>query len=350
MISQQTIVSTVTSMLNGQPVPVMSIETANLSIGASGFNAIAVNPNASRIYVADGSTLTTIDASSHSVIARTALPEAFNSGIAIDYDRNTIYVSTQEEVVGRVVGEVAEINGSTNMLVGELPFNLASLAFDSATHTLYGATTYPMEAQAGGLIGVDVQTGSIVANISLGFSPHNIAVDPHTGMIAAAGCDQQGLACDAVVSIVNGTSGTLVTTVKLNSAYYTTMAMDPMTNIVYASGTSELVALNGTNGNMVFNSNPQTCGPFLDMAVIPLSDQVLMVPQDYNYLLVYGGVSGTLVNMYSFSSSPQSVAYDPNTNELYVTLSAQLLTFPDSTVIGNVNSTSIGSGQYCLPV
>jgi len=330
---------------NGQPIPVASVETANITIGESPY-AIAVNPNASRIYVADGSSLTVIDASSHSVMTKISLPAGSNGGIAIDYNTNMVYVSVE--------GEVAEINGSTNMVVGELPLNspLGALAYDPHTRVLYGSegpNPGPL-GHNGSLVGVDVRTGSVVANISLGYRPHNVALNPKTNMIYAVGCDLVGLACGAVASVVNGTSGTLVSSVNLNSAYYTTMTANLATNLVYASGASELVALNGTNGDVVFHSNPQTCGPFLEMGVIPSSNQVLMVPQNYDYLLVYDGTSGALVNMYSFPSFLQSVAYNPNTDELYVALSGQLLAFHDSAVIGNVNATLIGSGQTCLPV
>ena len=76
-----------------------------------------------------------------------------------------------------------------------------------------------------------------------------------------------------------------------------------------------------------------------------------MVPQNYDYLLVYGGASGALQNMYSFPSSLQSVAYNSNTDELYVMMtSGQFLTFHDLAIIGDVNSALIGAGQSCLSV
>ena len=107
------------------------------------------------------------------------------------------------------------------------------------------------------------------------------------------------------------------------------------------------VALNGSNGEIIFNTNSLECGPFDSMAVIPPLNQVAAISLDYNYLLVYDGVSGTLVNMYFFQSTPQFVAFNPNTDELYVTTSGQLLSFHNSASTGNVNSALVGSGQNC---
>jgi len=293
VIGTTTTTSTVTfTMSAGQPISAGSVETADITIGGSP-GAIAVNPNASRIYVADGSSLTVIDASSHAVIANITLPASSNNGIAVDDNTNMVYVL--------VDGGIAEVNGSTNKVVGELPVNFGyqSLAYNPSTHVLYGSP----ETQAGGLVGVDARTGAIVANISLGFWANSITVDPYTNMIYAVGC-ANSFVCGSEVSFVNGTSETLVTTVHLDSAYYSKVTMDSKTNVVYISGEAQLAALNGISGEVIYNSYPQTCGPFLNMADIPSSNQVLAVLQNYDYLMVYDGATVTLANMYSFSSSP----------------------------------------------
>jgi len=341
LTTTSTATSTITSAINGQPIPFASVETANITI-AEGYDALAVNPNASRVYVAVGSSLTVVDASSHSVIADVNLPADISGGIAVDYKTNMVYVSLE--------GEVAEINGSTNAVVGELPVNLWRIAYDPSTNIIYGSSLAEVgQGQRNGtLVAVDALTGS-VANISLEFEPYFVAINPQSNAVYVVGCHQIGLACDEMASIVNGTTEATVATIPLNSSYYPSMTANPTTNVFYASGGSELVALNGTNGNVIFDSNPQTCGPFPDMAVIPSSNQVIMVPQNSDYLLAYDGASGALVNMYSFPSSLLSVAFDPNTGELYVTtVYGQLLAFHDSAVIGNVNAALIGS--VCLPV
>jgi hypothetical protein len=345
LTSTSTLVSTSTlaSVTSGQPIPAEGVETAYIPVGgpvAGAAQAITVDSNTSRIYVAGGSSLTVINASSNSVITTVMLPATNLNGIvpdddeiAIDYSSNIVYVSVQ--------GGIAEVNGSTNTVVGELPLGLGPLAYDSSSGILYGAVN-------GTLVGVDVRTEQIVANISLGYGPDNVAVNPRTNMIYAVGCPGS-FVCGSEASIVNATSGTIVTTVKLNSPGYETMTFDPSTNVVYISGSAQLVALNGSTGGTIFNVNSQTCSVFLGMGDIPSSNRVLAVMQDGNYLLVYDGSSSALVDMYSFPSSPTSVAYNPVTDELYMTTSGQVIAFKDLAATGGVNATLIGPDQGCPP-
>jgi YVTN family beta-propeller protein len=340
--STQTATNTFTTTVTlGRPISVANIETASNPMGGSPTPLIGVNPNANRIYVTNGSSLIVIDAASYSVISKIALPASSNSGIinagiAVDYNTGTVFVSVE--------GGVAEVNGTTNAVVREFPLSLGSVTYDPSTHTIYGSQL----RGNGSLVGVSIRTGLVVENVSLGYLPYNIALNSKTNMVYAVGCNQAGLVCNSVSSIINGTNGTIVTTVHLNSAYYPTMTYDQSRNVVYVSGEEDLTALNGTNGRIIFQVNPDTCGPFLNMGVISSANKVLAVMQNYDYLLVYDGTSGALLTMYS-ASSPQAVAYNPNTNELYLVASGKLLAFPYSNAAGAVNSTLIGSGQTCLP-
>jgi hypothetical protein len=270
------------------------------------------------------------------VIARIALPAANSNGIAVDYKTSMVYVL--------VSGGVAEINGSTNKVVGELPLNFGpgSLAYNPSTHIIYGSPENGYRS----LVGADVRTGAIVANVSLGYWANSVTLNPKTNMIYTAGCNVEGLGCDSAVSLVNGTSKTLIWTVRPGSYSFPRVAMDPKTNVVYVSGV-RLVALNGTSGDVIYSANSQECGPFDSMFVLQLSNQLIAQPLDYNYVLVYDGATGSLVNMYTLSSSPQFVAFNPGTNEFYVTTSGQLLAFPNVAATGNVDNSLMGSGQNC---
>jgi len=328
-------VNTATTITEGTPIPITSVETGNVSIGGS---TIAVNPNASRIYVADGSNvLTVVDAVSHAVVARVTLPASSNSGIAIDYKTGTVYVLIE--------GGVAVVNGTTNTVIKELSANFGyrSIAFDSSTDTLYGSpeTQYP----TGYLVGVDARTGAINANVSIGYWANDIVVNPQLNLIYAVGCNQQGLVCNSTVSVVNGTTAKLMNETRLGSLSYATATIDEETGMVYVSGDS-LVALN-PYGTVIYNYYPDTCGPFISMADDPETNQVIMAPQNYNYLLVYDGLFGNLLNMYSLPNSPQYVAFNPVTNETYVIVSESLLTFKGVASTGHVNDTLIGADQFC---
>jgi hypothetical protein len=334
---EKTVTSVLTSTVLGrQPINTTDVVIANTT--AVGGIAIAVNAEAGAVYVLGTSSLTVVNASSHSVIANVPLlgnntGGIVHAGLAVDLGTGTVYASVQ--------GDVVEVNGSTNTVVGEIPLNLGALAFDYATHVLWGT-----DIQAGSLVGVDVKTGSIVANVSLGFSPENIALDPWTDIVYADGCTNS-FVCGSEVAIVNGTSGAIVTTIDLRWGSYPMMTENPSTNVLYVAGSAQLIALNGTDGHVVFSSNPQTCSPFLDMAIIPSSNQVLMVPQNYDFLLVYNGTTGALVNMYSLAGPANRVAYNPSTDQLYIAANGDLLALHDVQATGNVNATLIGAGQAC---
>jgi len=332
----------------GQPIPAAMVETDNFSAAGGAF---VLDSNTHRIYILGTSSLTVVDASSHSVVAKVPFPAnntggLINAGLTIDTSTNMVYASVQ--------GEVVEVDGSTNTLVGEIPLGLRTLAYNPATYVLWGTMIGVTQVQGplgatGNLIGVDVRTNSVVENVSIGFAPFGIAVDPHTNMVYADGC-AGSFVCGSKVAVVNGARGTLVATVNLGSEYYPTMTLNPSTHVVYVSGDRELAALNGTTGSVIFKVDPQTCGPFTDMVVDPQSNLVLTSAVNYNYLLAYDGGTGKLVNMYSFGSSLGPVAFDPSNGQVYVaTATGQLLAIRMYATTGNVDSTLIGAGRDCLP-
>ena len=293
------------------------------------------------------SSLTVVDATSHSVVANVTLPVnntggLVNAGLAIDDSARTVYASVQ--------GEVVEVNGSTNSIEGELHLPLRTLAFDSDTNELWGTTIQDLGGfgqQNGSLVGVDARTGAVVANVSIGFSPYDIAVDAGTGMVYADGCDTIGLVCNSRAAIVDGTRGTLVAMVNLNSGDYPTMTLDPATHVLYVSGGQQLAAINGKTGNVIFTVDPQTCGPFTGMVVDPSANLVYTAQENSNYLLAYDGTTGKLVNMYYFESIVGPVAFNPKTSELYAYTAGDLIAFTPLLSTGNVNSTLVAPHGFC---
>jgi len=323
----------------GVPIPITNVETGNVSIGGSPFT-VAVNPNASRIYVAgDSNVLTVVDAVSHAIVARVVLPSSSNSGIAIDYKTSTVYVLVQ--------GGIAVINGTSNKVTGVIPVNFGyrSIAFDSSTDTIYGSAETLGNSS---LVGVDSHTGKVTANVSIGYWASDVLVNPHLNLIYAIGC-AQSFVCDSIISVVNGTSAKLMNETTLGSPYYSTATIDEKTGLVYVSGEAQLAILN-PYGTVIHNYYPDTCGPFIAMTDDPALNQVIVAPQNYNFILVYNGWFGNLLNMYSLPDAPQYAVFNPVTNETYVVVSNSLLSFKGVASVGHVDDTLIGAGQFCLPV
>ena len=331
------ITTTTSTASPGSPLPISSVETANISIGGSP-RTIAIDPNTNRVYVADFfyNNLTVVDATTNSVVARVALPADDNNGIAVDPNTNMVYVLVE--------GGVAEVNGTTNKVVGELhlDFGAGSMAYDPSNHLIYGSNG----AGNGSLIGVDVLTGDVVWNASLGYWANSVTVDPQTNVVFAVGC-YQDFVCDSVASAVNGTNGMILNKITLGNDDYPRVTMNLVTHVAYVSGSAQLVALNGTTGKIVFDVNSMACGPLDSMAADPSSNQLLAVSLDYNYILAYDGTSGALLNMYSLPSTAQFVAFNSNTIEAYVTIGSQILSFQNSAGAGHYDSALVGSGQGC---
>jgi hypothetical protein len=372
--STTAVASTVTSVETsithtGQPIQAADVEAANISLGYP--IGVVVDANAGTLYLLQDAagrfSLRVIVLSSNIPPADINLPPSFQgtsegtgcTNLAVDDSTGLVYA-----IVG---GEIIEINASTGAIPGDVPISLGTfasdftcnLAFDLSAGILWDAAIVQApggsEALNGSVIGIGVSTGSVVENVSLGFAPVGVAVDPYTGMVYADGCTEPaaGVCGSQQLAIINGTSGSLVTTVSLYNAFYPSIAVDPSTGIVYVTGGSQLAAVNGTSGNVIFRVYPQTCGPFsqsINVAVIPSLDEVVMIPENlYNsYLLVYNGTTGALVNMYSFATQPIFEGYNASTGELYTLISVSqgynLLTLHDVQTTGNVNATLIDAG------
>jgi hypothetical protein len=360
-----TVISVETSITHtGQPIQAAEVEAANISLGEP--TGVAVDANASKVYLLESAggrfSLEVIGAFSNTPAADINLPPfaqgAWCPSVFVDDSTGMVYI---------VAGEIVMVNGSTDALTGEVPLTLGTfasdftcaLSFDPSTGVFWDAGIVQApdgsEAMNGSVIGFSASTGSVVENVSLGFAPVGVAVDPYTGMVYADGCmgGPAGVCGFQQLAIINGTSGSLVTTVGLFNADTPSMTVDPSTDIVYVTGASQLAAVNGTSGNVIFRVYPQTCGPFsepFNVAVIPSLDQVVMVPENLHdqYLLVYDGTTGALVNMYSFPSEPIFEGYEANTGERYTLISVSqgynLLILHDVQSTGNVNATLIDVG------
>jgi hypothetical protein len=362
----------------GQPIQAADVLAANITGAGSG----VFDVNASRVYVESGQfvpegsmnySVGVIDTSSNTVVANVSLPPiTYNpkmgfscSNLIVDDSTDmayVIYTGGGVMVNGTTpLEEIIAVNGSTDTVEYAVPLSLGNLApdfscaesLDSTTDVLWATATYQEPGPAhpeplvGNLLGIDALTGSVVKNISLGFAAGYAAVDPYTGMVYVDGCIEYypGVCDSQQLAIINGASGSLVTTVDLDNPFYPYMAMDLSTDIIYVSGGSQLAAVNMTNGNVIFKVYPQSCGGF-NISVIPATNQVLLVPLNYlDYMLVYDGTNGTLVNMYSFSNNVYFAGYDTNTGELYVTVGADMLALHyDVQATGNVNASLIDMG------
>ena len=344
--------STVTVTL-GPPVPIDGLETFSITLGGNP-GPIGVDPEVQTtngpgtIYVVDRSSgnLSVVSDYAQKRLSTIQLPGVSYRGIAIDNSTHMVYLS--------VPGGIVEINGTTEQIVGELPETLGylgtgygPLAYDQSTKVIYSYINST-------LIGIDVQTGSVVLRVPLEHYPDypvSLAVDPRTDSVIVAGCADVSSTiefCNSVAYLFNGTTGGLIANVTLGGeATPTVVTVNPTHHLFYVAGAT-LAAINDTNGKVVFKVNPQECGPFISMVYVSNTDQVAAVGPYYNYTFVYDGATGALLDMYSLPNSPRYVAYVSLTNELLVTLPSQMVAFRNTAGPGYMDPAAIGSGQkYC---
>ena len=94
-ITVQQAVSTTLTILQGQPIPIASVETADVTIGGYVPASVAVNPTTGRVYAATNTSLIVIEGSSGMILANITLPAGDEfagnqDNIAIDSASNVI--------------------------------------------------------------------------------------------------------------------------------------------------------------------------------------------------------------------------------------------------------------------
>ncbi|MDE1853351.1 MAG: hypothetical protein KGI38_06350 [Thaumarchaeota archaeon] len=332
-----TVESTVTLGNQSSPYPYSSVKIAGVPLGG---DTVLADPGAAEVYVAaDGSpTIDVVDSSTNTLAAAIHLPENSTGSIA----------AGDGMVFAPMYGPfyyIFTFNDTTNSGGHLIPAHVQYVAFDSVTGVLYGSYN-------DSIVGINPETNAILWNSSVGYSISDLAVSSAKGMVYALGC-RNFFVCGAEISFVNATSGSVISQEETGSAYYPTMTVDPKTGIVYVSGEAEVISY-GPYGYLIYKSNPLTCGPFIAMTYNTASHQLVMAPQNYDYLLFYDGTSLALVNMYFLpapQSAPHAMAYDSANGEIYVLLPGQgLVALQGNEPNGRINSTLIAPAYNCLPV
>jgi len=286
--------SSFSSVRAGQPIQATNVMAANITLeNMDGGGHVSVfDPNASRIYAlgvplwVDDSrdySLAVVDTSSNAVIANVSLPNtgglASCYNLAVDDSTGMVYIIAVGDSNNGLFGKLVTFSASTDAVTAEVTLNFTFVSSGircDPRNAQFDPSTHLMWAQWGiGVAAINVLTGSVDESVRLSFVPDQVAVDPHTRMVYALGCvgATNDLCGSQQFAIINGTG---VATVSLNSSAYGTMALDPSTDVVYVSGGSQLVALNATDGRVIFKANSETCGQTA-IAVIPSPDQVVML-------------------------------------------------------------------------
>jgi LPXTG-motif cell wall-anchored protein len=150
---------------------------------------------------------------------------------------------------------VSVINGATNQVdhihVGS---SVGNMAMDPTTDTLYAedepflgvsATTAP-KPNGYSLLAIDGKTYRVIHAIHIGSAAFgSIAVDPATNTIYASGTSSMS------VSVLNGGTGAVISSIRLGKEHIfgLGLAIDPNTNTLYLQGFRSLVVVDLANQN-----------------------------------------------------------------------------------------------------
>lgn len=257
------------------------VTTVEVGTGTGPFG-VAVDPTTHEVFVtaADADALgviygATCNAVNDSKCAGTAVSmgaDSFPEGVAVDPTTKTVYVADS------VFGEIVVLSESSLKVVAvaapgsTLP---DGVAVDVATNFVYYAASgdAALGVFAGSTCDASDITGCSAAavGVTVGSDPTNVAVDAALNRIYVSNTDSD------TVSVVSGTSGTVLATVNLQS-----VIDGPQGLAISPSGTSLLVACDVANGS----------GRPTGVAVVSLS-------------------TDTVTSLLSAGSDPVAVASDP---------------------------------------
>jgi YVTN family beta-propeller protein len=250
-----------------------------------------------------------------------------NYPIAYDPTDKMIYVSSNDFSSASANGNVSVISGTTriaNVTVGKGP---CAIAFDPADGYIYVANSYDNT--------VSIISGTtVVGTVVVGSSPSALAYDSHNQDMYVV--SQSG------VSVLSG--GTVVGTISLGYSVSSSIAFNPSNNEMYVTSFSccttpidvNLSAINGTK--MVGTVRVGSTSVYgASIAYDPADNDMYVVPWGNSTGTTIVVVSGLTV-IGTIREGPYSVAsaFDPATNEMFVTSTYSVLALSGTSVDYNI--------------
>jgi YVTN family beta-propeller protein len=164
------VIDTATNTVVGSPIPVGSFRFG-LLVG------IAITPNGSSVYVANGGsgTVSVIDTASNTVVDTISVGTT-PSGIAITPDGTHAYVvDSNVGAANGVTSKVFVIDIATNAVVGTIPVGSVPVGI---AITPDGTHAYVGNSESGSISVIDIATNTVVDTISEEFGPVAVAITP----------------------------------------------------------------------------------------------------------------------------------------------------------------------------
>jgi YVTN family beta-propeller protein len=282
---------------------------------------VAVNPTTNRIYVTnllDG-TVSVIDGTTNTVIATIDVGNS-PSSVAVNPDTNRIYVVN--------AGAISVIDGTTNEVIATIGISAGDLAVNPDTNRIY-------VVNAGAISVIDGTTNEVIATTVRvgGVSIGGIDVNPDTNRIYVGMIVEREATHLSAVSVIDGTTNEVIATVDLGSEQVGSdadvdVAVNSDTNRIYvttkifdARGAGVITVIDGTTNTVIATVNDPETDP-TDVAVNPSTNRiyvtnVLDFGASAGVYVIDGTTNEVIATIGGFSAV--GVAVNPNTNRIYVT-------------------------------
>jgi YVTN family beta-propeller protein len=273
---------------------------------------IAINADTGKIYASHSGngTVAVIDAESGSIIKVVEIEDGRNSldGIAVNSQTNKIYVASSYGNKLRV------IDGTTDTVINSVQVGLypVGVAIDSITNRVYVASTGANTVSI-----IDGANDTLISTVNIPSSPRFLTVNSLDHRIYVSKVD------DATIAVIDGLkNGELERTLVLRdppTGGSGEIVVNPITNRVYV-GSSGVTVVNGTSGTVMHRISLNPYSTAYHLSVDPLTNEVFagVFSASPGVVAVIDGNSDTVKYMVEVGDHATRLEGNGYTGKLYV--------------------------------
>ena len=275
---------------------------------------IAVNPNTNTIFMSDphGHNIRIINGITNTVTTTISLTD-YTTGIGVNPGTNLVYVSVFDICPN---GTVYIIDGESHSVIDSIqltvPLGPNGVAVNTEMNKIYVANGW----MGGGYMGRDVTvidgtSNTIITTVRVGYMPYGIDINPVTNRLYVANNYSNS------VSVIDGSTDTLIKNIYLGNALL--VAVNFQTNRIYATdGSSPHIAdrvtvIDGATNTVIDNIPIDPYG----LAVNSLTNRVYISDSAGN-LNVLDGADNSIVATLPLGGQPKQVGVNPYNGRVYV--------------------------------
>lgn len=305
-------------------------------------SALAVNSGTDMVYMAndDSFDLNVVDGAHNTISATIALPTPYSTGVALNPDTNTVYVTSQPS--SSYSGAVSVIDGNTNSVTATIALaDPRGVAVDPGTATVY-VTDY---GQTSTLKVINASTNAVTTTIPVGSAAANVAVDQSTDKVYVTNTGS------GTVSVIDGATDMVSATIDVGGAP-SGVAVDPSSDTIYVadSSTNTVSVIDGSTNTVA--AAVATYAPE-GVAVDPATGAVYVSNFFNSTVSVIGGTtSPSVIATVEVGADPVGVAVNTANHSVYVADSGS--SSISAIAVRAITSTSLTSSasptEYGTPV